>query len=144
MGVAAGPFVVMNLVGMQTMAHAAENLGPHGPFYLPAGKVKEMGADNATWEIGDPPPADEAADRAIADRLWGATFLAVLEELDEEVAAPAEIAMGAGLALRFGKAPCVTMDTMGRDEVERLVAPYCRQYGAEVPASLARVGRLVG
>ena len=144
MAVAAGPFVVMNLVGMQTMAHAVENLAPHGPFYMPAGKVREMGADNATWEIGEPPAADEAADRAIADRLWGATFLAVLEELDEEVADPAEIDMGAGLALRFGKAPCVTMDTMGRDEVERLVAPYCRQYNADMPASLARVGDLVG
>ena len=76
--------------------------------------------------------------------LGGVEGGSLIEELDEEVAAPAEIAMGAGLALRFGKAPCVTMDTMGRDEVERLVAPYCRQYGAEVPASLARVGRLVG
>lgn len=144
MGIAAGPFLVMNLVGMQTMAHAAENLLPHGPFYTPAGKVKEMGANNGKWDIGEPPAPDEAADKEIADRLWGATFLPVLQELDEDVASPSEIDMGAGLALRFGKAPCTTMDAMGRDEVERLISYYCEKYGAAKPASLSRVGSLIG
>lgn len=143
MGIAAGPFLVMNLVGMQTMAHAAENLEPHGSFYAPTAKVKEMGADNGKWEIGEPPAPDAAADAKIADRLWGATFLPVLQELDEEVASPAEIDMGAGLALRFGKAPCVTMDSMGQEEVGRLIDYYCQTYTVDRPQSLTRVGTLV-
>lgn len=144
MGIAAGPFLVMNLVGMQTMAHAAENLLPHGLFYAPAAKVRQLGASKGTWEIGDPPAPDAAAEKTILDRLWGATFLPVLQELDEDVAKPAEIDMGAGLALRFGKAPCATMDTMGRAEVERLIGYYCDKYGAARPATLAKVGSLVG
>ena len=68
----------------------------------------------------------------------------VLQELDEGVASPAEIDMGAGLALRFGKAPCTTMDAMGRDEVARLIAYYMEKYGVDAPASLDRVGTLVG
>jgi len=144
LGIAAGPFLVMNLVGMQTMAHAAANLEPHGPFYAPSAKVKEMGASNGKWEIGEAPEADAAADAKIADRLWGATFLPVLQELDEDVASPAEIDMGAGLALRFGKAPCATMDAMGRDEVARIIGYYCETYGMEEPKSLSKVGSLIG
>ena len=45
----------MNLVGMQTMAHAAANLEPHGPFYAPSANVKEMGESNGKWEIGEAP-----------------------------------------------------------------------------------------
>ena len=144
MGIAAGPFTVMNLVGMQTMAHAAENLEPHGSFYAPAGKVKEMGAANGKWDIGSPGEANAAGDSRILDRLWGATFLPVLQELDEEVASPAEIDMGAGLALRFGKAPCATMDSMGAEEVGRLIGYYCEKYEIQSPRSLQQVGSLLG
>ena len=144
LGIAAGPFLVMNLVGMQTMAHAAANLEPHGPFYTPSAKVKEMGESNGKWEIGEAPAPDADADTRIADRLWGAIFLPVLQELDEDVASPAEIDMGAGLALRFGKAPCATMDAMGRDEVSRIIGYYCERYSIEAPKSLSKIGSLIG
>jgi 3-hydroxybutyryl-CoA dehydrogenase len=143
LGIAAGPFLVMNLVGMQTMAHAAENLEPHGSFYKPTETVKKMGPDNSKWDIGDPPAPDAVADAAISDRLWGAIFLPVLQELDEKVASPAEIDMGAGLALRFGKAPCATMDAMGKSEVTRLIGYYCKKYSIEIPKILTRVGSLI-
>ena len=143
MGIAAGPFTVMNLVGMQTMAHAAENLEPHGPFYAPTEKVKEMGAKNGKWDIEAPEESDAAGDQKILDRLWGATFLPVLQELDETVASPAEIDMGASLALRFGKAPCATMDSMGVAEVGRLLGYYCEKYQIDTPRALERVGSLV-
>jgi hypothetical protein len=35
------------------------------------------------------------------------------------------------------------MDTLGRAEVERMLQPFCKRYGAAVPKSLARVGALV-
>jgi 3-hydroxybutyryl-CoA dehydrogenase len=143
LGIAAGPFLVMNLVGMQTMAHAAENLEPHGAFYKPTLKVKEMGADNSKWNIDEAPAPDAMSDSTIADRLWGAMFLPVLQELDEQVASPAEIDMGAGLALRFGKAPCTTMDAMGKIEVARLIGYYCKKYDIKTPTILAQVGSLL-
>lgn len=146
-GAAAGPFVVINLVGSRVLLHSQENLQPLGPFYAPAKSVERVGREQGRWDIGDPSAADPSAadpsrDRAIAERMMGATFLAVLQELDEDVAAPADIDMGARLALKFGKPPCAEMDALGRDEVARLIEAPCRRYRVAPPASLARVGRL--
>jgi 3-hydroxybutyryl-CoA dehydrogenase len=143
-GAAGGPFVVMNLVGMQVMLHAQDNLTELGAFYEPAQSLKVKGETGEGWVI-DPPQTgpDAARDKAIGDRLLGATFLPVLQELDEDVASPADIDLGAALALRFGKPPCALMDTLGADEVERVVAPLAAQYGAPMPSSLSRVGTLI-
>ncbi len=141
--VAAGPFVVMNLVRMQTMAHAAENLEPHGSFYAPTETVREMGKTNALWEIDEEAEQNAEADRTVGDRLCGATFLPVLQELDEDVATPAEIDMGAGLALKFGVGPCAAMDALGQDETARLISYYCDAYKVSMPESLNQVGRLL-
>lgn len=140
-GAAAGPFVVMNLVGMLVMAHAQENLVELGPFYEPAASVAEKGESGELWVIDPPASAPDAArDRAIADRLLGATFLPVLQELDEEVASPADIDMGAELALKFGKPPCALMDKLGGDEVARVVGPLAEKFGTPMPKALERVG----
>ena len=68
--------------------------------------------------------------------------LPVLQELDEGVATAADIDMGAGLALRFGKAPCELMDQLGKDEVARIVSYVTDTYGHPMPASLEKVGSL--
>jgi 3-hydroxybutyryl-CoA dehydrogenase len=143
LGAAAGPFVVINLVGTRVMLHAQSNLVALGKFYEPAKSVVRVGEQAGTWEIGDPSPPDAARDKTIADRLLGATFLALLQELDEDVASPADIDLGARHAFKFGKPPCALMDALGRAEVERLVRPFCEAYGAALPGSLARVGSLV-
>ena len=103
-----------------------------------------MGKSNGKWDIGEAPAHDANAEANIADRLWGATFLPILQELDEKVATPADIDMGAALALRFGKAPCATMDAMGRDEVARIISYYCETYAIKEPSSLSKVGTLIG
>ena len=102
-----------------------------------------MGAENSKWDIEAPGEPNIASDQKLLDRLWGSTFLPVLQELDEAVASPAEIDMGAGLALRFGKAPCATMDSMGVVEVGRLLGYYCEKYQIDTPRALERVGSLV-
>ncbi|MGH6913319.1 MAG: 3-hydroxyacyl-CoA dehydrogenase family protein [Geminicoccales bacterium] len=143
-GAAAGPFVVINLVGSRVVLHAQSNLVALGGFYAPAKSVVGVGEQAGSWRIGDPSPPDAARDAAVADRLMGATFLALLQELDGEVAKPADIDLGARHAFKFGKPPCGLMDTLGRAAVERLVRPFCESYDAAVPHSLARVGRLIG
>lgn len=144
LGAAAGPFVVINLVGPQVLLHSQENLHPLGGFYEPAASVRRMGTEGGEWVIGDPTPPDAARDKAIADRLLGAAFLALLQELDETVAAPDEIDLGARLALKFGKPPCALMDSMGRDAVAARVAYFCDRYGVKMSESLDWVGRLTG
>jgi 3-hydroxybutyryl-CoA dehydrogenase len=144
LGAAAGPFVVINLVGSRVVLHAQSNLVALGRFYAPAASVVRVGEQAGSWEIGEPSPPDPARDKAVADRLMGAAFLALLQELDEAVAAPADIDLGARHAFKFGKPPCALMDALGRAEVERMLRPFCETYGAAVPHSIARVGRLVG
>lgn len=139
--IAAGPFQVTNLVKPRILLHAQRNLGPHGAFYAPADTLVEKGDADYSFEIGAD-AGDGANDAVIADRLRAAVFFPVLQELDEEVASAADIDMGAGLALRFGKPPCALMDALGRDEVERIVAPLVSAYGHAMPAALARVGAL--
>lgn len=143
-GAAAGPFLVMNLIKPRINLNAIRNLGALGAFYAPAAAMVRVGDAGESWTIDEAADRKDAArDRTIADRLLGGTFLPVLQELDEGVAEPKAIDTGAGLALKFGKAPCALMDALGRTEVERLIAPLAAKYGVAVPASLARVGGLV-
>jgi 3-hydroxybutyryl-CoA dehydrogenase len=144
LGAAAGPFVVINLVGTRIMLDAQRNLNGLGRFYDPAPSVIRVGEAGDTWVIGDPSAPDPARDKAVADRLLGATFLALLQELDEDVATPADIDLGAQHAFKFGKPPCALMDSLGADEVGRLVRPFCEKYGAAEPRTLSRVGSLLG
>lgn len=144
MAVAAGPFVVMNLVKPKIMYHAQHNLGPHGAFYAIADSLKAKGDSDYTFDIDEADAGDPANDAVIADRLRAATFFPVLQEIDEDVATPADIDMGAGLALRFGKAPCELMDSLGKEEVGRIVSLITEKYGHAMPKSLDRVGNLRG
>lgn len=144
LGVAAGPFVVMNLVKPKIMFHAQRNLGPHGAFYAIAESLAAKGDSDYTFDIGEDASGSPESDAIVADRLRAATFFPVLQELDEDVATPADIDMGAGLALRFGKAPCELMDSLGKDEVARIVGHITEKYGHAMPASLDKVGSLRG
>ena len=139
-GVAAGPFFVMNIIKPRINLNAIRNLSALGLFYTPAKSMIEVGDASDSWIVTKPDPlaADTAA--KVADILLGGTFLPVLQELDEEVATPEAIDMGAELALKFGKPPCRLMDELGRDEVARLIEPLCMRYQVATPQSLARVG----
>jgi len=142
MGVAAGPFLVTNLVKPRIMYHALTNLGPHGPFYALSDTLKEKGDTDYEFEIAEDSDGDARSDGTIADRLRAAAFFPVLQELDEGVASPEDIDMGASLALRFGRPPCQLMDELGKDEVSRLVALMTEKYGQAMPSSLQKVGGL--
>ncbi|GBD43906.1 3-hydroxyadipyl-CoA dehydrogenase [bacterium HR40] len=141
-GAAAGPFFVMNIIKPRINLHAIRNLGRLGPFYAPAASMIEHGEADRPFAIGEAGSIEPQRAAVMRDRLRAATFLPVLQELDEEVAGPADIDTGAREALRFAKPPCALMDELGREEVERLLLPLCERYGATPPRSLARVGRL--
>lgn len=144
LGVAAGPFVVMNLVKPKIMFHAQRNLGPHGAFYALAASLAEKGDTDYEFEVGDDASGDASADKTIADRLMAGVFFPILQAIDEDVATPADIDLGAALALRFGKEPCALMDSLGKDEVTRIVSLITEAYDHDAPKSLERVGSLRG
>ncbi len=142
-GAAAGPFRVQNLIKPRINLHAIRNLAPLGPFYAPAASLVRVGEADAAWEIGTPGEISAERRAIIRDRLRLGVLLAVLQELDEEVASPADIDLGAREALKFAKPPCALMDELGRAEVERIVSPALARYGLPRPRSLERVGRLL-
>jgi 3-hydroxyacyl-CoA dehydrogenase len=142
-GAAAGPFFVMNIIKPVINTHAIRNLAPLGPFYAPCRAFEAIAETKGLWPIDEASdPKDAARDRVIADRIAGATYLAVLQALDEGVAEPAAIDAGASMAFKWGRAPCASMDARGRPDVTRLVAAVATPYGVALPATLARVGSL--
>ncbi len=144
MGLAAGPFVVMNLVKPRIMYHAQKNLASHGAFYALADSLAAKGDADYTFDMGEDASGSAESDAIIADRLRAGALFPVLQELDEGVATAEDIDMGAGLALRFGKAPCQLMDELGRDEVQRIVSFVTEKYGHEMPKSVAKAGSIRG
>ena len=66
-------------------------------------------------------PLSEAVYIQIAERLKGAVFLAVLEELEEQIAKPEAIDLGAREAFAFGNGPIEMMRSIPEQELTRLV-----------------------
>ncbi len=142
-GAAAGPFFVMNIIKPRINLHVVRHLEPLGPFYAPARSLVEHGEADRAFAIGEAGEIPEARARVLGERLLAATFLPVLQELDEGVATPEAIDLGAREALKFARPPCALMDELGRAEVTRLLSPLLERYGLAAPASLARVGTLL-
>lgn len=137
-----GPFAVMNIVKPRINLHAVRNLSELGEFYAPAQALVTVGEADKQWQIAES-DAPLSEDKELQDRLRAAVFLPVLQLIQENVAVPAAVDMGAAAALRFGRAPCALMDQLGQETVAQLVTPLCHAYGVPVPASLSRVGSLV-
>ena len=142
LGVAAGPFFVQNIIKPRINLHAVRNLAPLGAFYAPAADfLVEHGEADRPFAIDQDAAGLAGNDGLVQDRLRAATFLPILQELDEGVASAADIDTGAEQALRFTP-PCRLMDQLGRAEVERIVGALCATWGLERPESLAKVGSL--
>lgn len=134
LGVALGPFAVMNIIKPRINLNAIRNLGSLGAFYAPAASMITTGEADTPWEIAEGSVAlAPDAEKTIADRLRMATFLPVLQAIEEDVAAPEAFDQGARLALRFGKPPVALMRELGREAVTALVAPACAHYGVALP-----------
>jgi 3-hydroxybutyryl-CoA dehydrogenase len=138
-----GPFAVMNIVKPRIMMNACSTLAAFGAFYRPAKTLIAVGGAEKNFEIAAAGPTDFARDSKIADRLRGAVFFPVLQLLDEAIASAAAIDLGAKHGVRFDRPPCAEMDKLGPAEVERIVTIVTAAYGAPMPRSLERVGRLL-
>lgn len=133
-GLPMGPFAVMNIIKPRVNLHALRNLAPLGALYEPAAPLVTVGEKGSEWEIDtDPAPLGSEERETVAARLRGATFLAILEALDEEVAAPEAFDLGAERALRFGNPPVAQMRGLGRAETRRLAGAVADLHGALLP-----------
>lgn len=122
-GVPIGPFFVMNIVKPRINLAAVRNLAHLGPFYTPAASLSTTGDADENWEIDDSPPALAPEIRqTIADRLQGAIYFAVKQEVDEGVATAEAIDLGACRAFAFAKGPVDMMKSLGPETVKRMIS----------------------
>jgi 3-hydroxybutyryl-CoA dehydrogenase len=70
-------------------------------------------------------------------------FLPLLQLVDEKIADPAAVDLGARVALRWDDPPAAMMDRLGGDAVAKLLQPVLERYRVAAPASLGRVGALL-
>ena len=139
-----GPLAVTNLTKVRIAFHSQRNLARLGAFYEPAASLARLGDADQAWTISESPTAlDPAAEQAVADRLRAAVFLPVLQLIDEGIADPAAVDLGARVALRWDDPPAAMMDRLGQAAVAGLLRPLLTRYGVTPPKSLARVGTLV-
>jgi len=123
LGVPVGPFFVMNIVKPRINLAAVRNLAHLGPFYEPAKSLSVTGDADENWEISaTPAPLSVNNRQAIADRLQGAIFFAVKQELDEGVATAKAVDLGARNAFAFAKGPVEMMHTLGAVAVNDLIS----------------------
>lgn len=136
---AAGPFRVMDLTKPIIAVHAARSLAPLGAFYVPAPSLVRVGESGQNWSPARSAEVTPERAAAIAARLQGAVFLAVLQALDEEVASPADMDQGARLGLQWEITPWAAMTALGQSAVEALLRPLLARDGTPAPAFLGRV-----
>lgn len=130
-GVPLGPFAVMNIVKPRINLAAIRSLEALGPFYAPAMAMADCGEADRLWEIEETPEAlPQSTIQVIRDRLLGAVFTAVKQELSENVASGADIDLGAQMAFGFKEGPCAMMERLGTEDVDILIEDLARCGGA--------------
>ncbi|WP_448191315.1 3-hydroxyacyl-CoA dehydrogenase family protein [Azospirillum sp. sgz301742] len=133
-GTPAGPFRVMDLTKPVIACHAAGTLARLHPFYAPAPGLVAKAAEGGLWSVEDRAAGAQAT--VVSHRLRAAVFFAVLDALDQEVASPADIDLGATIGLHWTMQPWQTMVSLGRDAVARLLAPLIEIHRLSLPKSL--------
>ncbi len=133
-GTAIGPFKLMDISKPVIALHACRTLARMGPFYQPAASLVTVGESGASWSAELPASVDPAKAAIIVERLQGAVLTAVLEALDEDVAAPEDFDLGARIGLQWNWQPCAGARTLGRAGTKALVARHF--HGRPLPRSL--------
>lgn len=133
-GTAIGPFKLMDISKPVIALHACRTLARMGVFYEPAASLVTIGESGASWNAELPASVDPATAKTIVERLQGAVLTAVLEALDEDVAAPEDFDLGARIGLQWKWQPCAGACALGRAGTEQLVARYF--LGRSLPGSL--------
>lgn len=136
-GTSVGPFRLMDISKPVIALHACRTLAVMGPFYAPADSLVRIGESGESWNARMPASLDPAHAAAIVGRLQGAVLTAVLEALDEDVAAPDDFDLGARIGLQWSWQPVAGARAIGREATAQLVARHFE--GRPLPKSLGLI-----
>ncbi len=132
LGVAAGPFMVMNLIRPGVSAHAMQNLAGLGPYYTPSRALMAQAESGADWSLEETKP-DADLDQ-VERRLLAALILPALELKAEGVAEAAAVDQGAVLGLKFKEGPFALMARYPATMVESALREICLRAGHKMPS----------
>lgn len=132
LGVAAGPFTVLNLIGPRVAAHAMAHLSPLGPFYALSPALAAQGETNAAYALPEDAALPAAAD-AVEDRLVAAIAVPALELRAEGVADAGETDRGAVMALKFREGPFALLERYPPARLSAAIAALCARSGHPAP-----------
>ncbi|RAU22437.1 3-hydroxybutyryl-CoA dehydrogenase [Paramagnetospirillum kuznetsovii] len=136
-GTAVGPFKLMDISKPVIALHACRTLAVMGAFYQPAPSLVIKGEAGGPWNAEIPATVEPELARTITDRLQGAVLTAMLEALDEKVATPEDMDLGARIGLQWQWQPWAAAVKLGRAGTQALVARYFA--GRALPVSLGRL-----
>jgi enoyl-CoA hydratase/3-hydroxyacyl-CoA dehydrogenase len=128
-----GPFELMNVTGIPIALHSAETLGQKfGPFYAPAPQLAKQVASGKPWTLTG--EVETARVQQAKDRLLGVIFLVAGEILDEKIAKPEDVDLGARVGLRWSKGPLELANELGPAKAAELARAV--PGGRKLPRSL--------
>ncbi|MGB0652185.1 MAG: enoyl-CoA hydratase-related protein [Thermoplasmatota archaeon] len=143
-GIGMGPFALMNATGLPVDHHAVRTLFDHlGDYYEPDAELARRGDANEPWVLptSDEEPADLTAEEAL-EAVWPLTAAALgvaCHLVEEGVATPRDVDLGATVGLRWRRGPFALIRHLGPERVLGWVKRLNDRWGDAfpVPALLA-------
>ncbi|MBN1627049.1 MAG: enoyl-CoA hydratase/isomerase family protein [Deltaproteobacteria bacterium] len=136
LGIAMGPFEIVNLTGVPMALHASAGLAVGlTPFYEPSKKLKDQAASGKLWPIEGEIQEDKL--EAIKDRFRAVVFYIISAMLDEGVSSIDDIDLGAKVGLRWAKGPFELMNDYGIAKAYDIVEKFIKRWpDLKMPQSL--------
>jgi enoyl-CoA hydratase/3-hydroxyacyl-CoA dehydrogenase len=135
-GVGMGPFLLMNVSGVQIAMHTMNTLAEaFGPFYAPAGLLTEQVASGDEWNLSG--TVDESAFEAVGERMMGAVFFSASALIDEGVGSIEDVDIGARVGLRWPVGPFELANKIGVGRAAEMAASVVEPWNLELPKTLA-------
>ena len=133
LGIGLGPFDLLNLTGIPIGHHSQSSLYRElGGYYKPVPKLdhlmKEGGLDFEYDAEGDPQER-----KAVGERFLGVVFSIVSKIVEEGVASPRDVDIGALVGLRWSAGPCEMMNRVGLKRAAALAEGVEKKSNGELP-----------
>jgi len=137
LGIAMGPFEIVNVTGVPVALHASEGLALGlTPFYEPSEILKKQTASGKLWPIEGQIRTDKLD--PIANRFRAVVFYIVSAMLDEGVSTIDDIDLGAKVGLRWARGPFELMNDFGISKAYDIVKEFITRWpDLKMPRSLA-------
>lgn len=137
-GIGMGPFALMNATGVPVAFHAEKTLEVFGGFYKVSNLLQIQALAGKPWEIAndDNSEINEAIEKKVRERMLGVVFFVCSQMFEQHVCSASDMNRGARIGLTWKKGPVEMMNSLGANEVTRLVAQISERYNMPIPETI--------